>query len=605
MTAKLESLDFAALNAGYASAAFSPEQVVREVYARIARRGDDKVWIHLAPEEQASAAARALAGRDRASLPLYGLPFAIKDNIDWAGHPTTAACPAYRYVPERSAAVVERLIAAGAVPVGKTNLDQFATGLVGTRSPYGAPSSVFDPRYISGGSSSGSAVAVAAGLVSFSLGTDTAGSGRVPAAFNNIVGLKPSRGLISNRGVVPACRSLDCVSIFALTAADALGALRAAAGYDAEDPFSRPEADRTALAWGAVPPRFRFGVPAPDRLEFFGNLHNPALFAAARGALEELGGTAVEIDEAPFVEAARLLYEGPWLAERYAAIGEFLRAQPEALHPVTRAIVEQGARPSAVEAFEAYYRLKALRRAVARVWTEVHALLMPTAGTAYTLSQVEAEPLRLNANLGRYTNFVNLLDLCGVAVPAGCAPDGLPFGVTLLAPAFREAAIAPLADALHRRAGVTLGATGQPLPPPPATSDGVPPGWVRLCVIGAHMAGLPLNPQLTERGGRFVREARTAPQYRLYALAHLDPPRPGMVRVADEGGSLALEVWELPEAELGGFVAAIPPPLGIGTVTLAGGEQVKGFLAEPYVLAQGEDITALGGWRAYLARRAR
>ena len=377
MTVKLESLDFTALNAGYASDAFSPEQVVREVYARIARRGDDKVWIHLAPEEEASAAARALAGRDRASLPLYGLPFAIKDNIDWVGHPTTAACPAYRYVPERSATVVERLIAAGAIPVGKTNLDQFATGLVGTRSPYGAPSSVFDPRYISGGSSSGSAVAVAAGLVSFSLGTDTAGSGRVPAAFNNIVGLKPSRGLISNRGVVPACRSLDCVSIFALTVADALQALRAGAGYDVEDPFSRPEADRTALAWVAGPPRFRFGVPAPDRLEFFGNPHNPALFAAARAALEGFGGTAVEIDDAPFVEAARLLYEGPWLAERYAAIGEFLRAQPEALHPVTRAIIEQGARPSAVEAFQAYYRLKALRRTAARIWAGVDALLCP------------------------------------------------------------------------------------------------------------------------------------------------------------------------------------------------------------------------------------
>jgi allophanate hydrolase len=601
----VESLDFAALRGGYAVGAFSPEEVVREVYARIAARGNDKVWIHLAPEGEASAAARALGERDPASLPLYGLPFAIKDNIDWAGHPTTAGCPDYRYVPERSAAVVERLIAAGAIPVGKTNLDQFATGLVGTRSPYGAPSSVFDPRYIAGGSSSGSAVAVAAGLVGFALGTDTAGSGRVPAAFNNIVGLKPSRGLVSNRGVVPACRSLDCVSIFALTTADALEVLRVAAGDDAEDPFSRPEADRTPLAWVAAPPRFRFGVPAPDRLEFFGNPHNPALFAAARAALEELGGTAVEIDDAPFVETARLLYEGPWLAERYAAIGEFLRAQPDALHPVTRAIVEQGARPPAVEAFQAYYRLKALRRAVARVWTEVHALLMPTAGTAYTLSEVEAEPLRLNANLGRYTNFVNLLDLCGVAVPAGFAPDGLPFGVTLLAPAFREAALAALADALHRRAGVTLGATGRPLPPPPATSDGAPPGWVRLCVVGAHMAALPLNPELTERGGRFVREARTAPQYRLYALAHLNPPRPGMVRVAEGGGSLALELWELPEAEFGGFVASIPPPLGIGTVTLAGGEQVKGFLAEPYVLCQGEDITALGGWRTYLARRAR
>jgi allophanate hydrolase len=346
-------------------------------------------------------------------------------------------------------------------------------------------------------------------------------------------------------------------------------------------------------------------VPAPERLEFFGNPHNPAVFAAAIAALEELGGTAVEIDDAPFAEAARLLYEGPWLAERYAAIGEFLRTQPEALHPVTRAIIEQGARPPAVEAFQAYYQLKALRRAAARTWARVDALLLPTAGTAYTLAEVEAEPLRLNTNLGRYTNFVNLFDLCGVAVPAGFAADGLPFGVTLLAPAFREAALAALADGLHRRAGVTLGATGKPLPPPPALSAGAAPGWVRLCVIGAHMAGLPLNSQLTGCGGRFVREARTAPQYRLYALAHLNPPRPGIVRVAEGGASLALEVWELPEAEFGGFVAAIPPPLGIGTVTLAGGEQVKGFLAEPYVLAQGEDISALGGWRAYLACRAR
>ena len=453
-----DSLEMTGLRRRYLDGALAVRDVVTALLDRIEARGDDGVWIERVDAAELLVRARALEAADARRLPLYGIPFAVKDNIDLAGLPTTAACPEFSYRPERSAPVVERLLSAGAIALGKTNLDQFATGLVGTRSPYGPCRNAFDPHYVSGGSSAGSAVAVAAGLASFALGTDTAGSGRVPAAFNNIVGLKPSRGLLSNRGVVPACRSLDCVSIFALSAADAAQVLDVAKGYDEHDPFSRREQA------SATTERPRFGIPRADQLEFFGNSGARALFEATVPRLAALADGPVEIDMAPFLEAARLLYEGPWVAERYAALRPFIESRPEALHPVTREIIEGGAAPSAADAFAAYYRLKEIKRLTEPVWEQVDMLLTPTAGTIYSIAEVEADPIRLNANLGYYTNFMNMLDLAGIAVPAGLLPGGLPFGVTLAARAFREHMLWRAGAAMHRAAGVKLGATGHDHP---------------------------------------------------------------------------------------------------------------------------------------------
>ena len=592
-----DSLDLHSLGARYRAGSLRPSQLVAGILQRIERRGDDKVWIHRLPAAELEARAAELERRGPGGLPLFGIPFAIKDNIDLAGHPTTAACPDFAYVAKANAAVVESLIAAGALPLGKTNLDQFATGLVGVRSPYGVPGNTFDANYLPGGSSSGSAVAVAAGLASFSLGTDTAGSGRVPAAFNNLVGLKPTRGLLSTRGVVPACWSLDCVSIFALTAADAAVVLRSARGFDAADPFSRREASPAR----AMPRSFagcRFGVPRADQLEFFGNPDTPALFAAMLARLERLGGERVTIDFEPFLETARLLYEGPWVAERYVAIREFIERRPETLHPVTRDIIGGATRHRAIDAFAAYYRLKALQRKTAPVWDAVDILVAPTAGTIYRIAEVEADPVRLNSNLGRYTNFMNLLDLSAIAVPAGFQRDGLPFGVTLIAPAFADEALCALGAPAQRAAVDKMGATGLALP---AAEGGDAPAGQTVClaVCGAHMSGLPLNHQLTERGARLARKCRTAPNYRLYALTAFAPPRPGMLR-ADTGAAIEVEVWDVPAAAVGSFVDGIPEPLGIGTVTLEDGQQVKGFLCEARATQGARDITSLGSWRQFI-----
>ena len=590
-----DSLDLQTLGARLRSGTVRPSNVVSGVLDRILARGDDKAWIHVLPRAELDARAAELERRGPDGLPLYGIPFAIKDNIDLAGHPTTAACPEYAYVAQHTASVVQALLDAGAMLIGKTNLDQFATGLVGTRSPYGACANTFDARYISGGSSSGSAVVVAAGVVSFSLGTDTAGSGRVPAAFNNLVGLKPTCGLLSTRGVVPACRSLDCVSIFALTAADAAAVLDAAAKFDAGDPYARRE--RAALGPATIA-GCRIGVPRAAQLEFFGNREAEKLFAGAVAKLEQLGAKCVEIDFAPFLAAARLLYEGPWVAERYVAIREFIERNPEALHPVTRQIISGGAKPSAADCFAAQYKLRALLREAEPTWSAVDLLIAPTAATIYTLAEVEADPVRLNSNLGIYTNFVNLMDLSAIAVPAGFMSAGLPFGVTLLAPAFFDRALCTLGDELQRALVDTMGATRLPLPPAIAPAGRALRG-VRVAVCGAHLSGLPLNHQLTERGARLVRACRTAPRYRLYALAGFSPPRPGMLR--DGGGQpIEVEVWELSTDAFGSFVDGIPAPLGIGTVELEDGEQVKGFLCEPYATRGAQDVSHLGGWRAYL-----
>jgi allophanate hydrolase len=594
-----ESLDLRSLGERLRSRSLRPREVVAGVLARIASRGDDKVWIHVAKRELLEARAEVLERRGPGGLALYGIPFAVKDNIDVAGMPTTAACPEFAYTPRESAPVVQSLLDAGAICVGKTNLDQFATGLVGTRSPYGACPNAFDPKYVSGGSSSGSGVAVAAGLVSFSLGTDTAGSGRVPAAFNNIVGLKPTKGLLSTRGVVPACRSLDCVSIFGLTAEDARGVLTVTRAFDAKDPFSRRPRARGLPGIAEC----RFGVPRRDQLEFFGNREAERLFSSAVEELERLGARRVEIDFSPFVETARLLYGGPWVAERYLAIKEFFDRRAEAVFPVTREIIGGAARYSASDGFAAQYRLEELRRLVEPVWESVDAVVTPTAGTIYTIEEVNADPIRLNTNLGYYTNFMNLLDLAAVAVPAGFQKNGLPFGVTLVAPAFCDEGLCGLGGVVQRRLVGRMGATGSALPEVGGGEVGALPGFVKLAVCGAHMSGLPLNHQLVERGGRLVQTCRTASVYRLYALSGFSPARPGMVRVESGGVAIEVEVWALPTESVGSFVDGIPAPLGIGTVELESGALVRGFVCEGYAVVEAEDVSRFGGWRAYVSSR--
>jgi allophanate hydrolase len=415
----------------------SPQDVLHEIYERITARGQDGVWIHLPPLAELLSSLPT----DR-SLPLFGIPFAVKDNIDVAGWPTTAACPDYSYVAESDATVVARLRAVGAIPVGKTNLDQFATGLVGARTPYPIPRSVYNDAYVSGGSSSGSAVAVAAGLVPFALGTDTAGSGRVPAAFNNITGLKPTRGVMSYTGAVPCCRSLDCVSILTVNVAEAELVFSVAQGFDSTDPFAR-----RSVAPARPARKARFGVPRPEQLQFFGDDEAATLYRQATARLESLGYEPVEIDFAPFQEVAELLYGGPWVAERLAAIESFIKAKPDSIHPVVRGIIGDAANYSAVDAFRGIYELHRYRRLAEREWEKMDFLFLPTTGTTYRVEQVLADPVALNRNLGYYTNFVNLLDLCGLAVPAGFRPNGLPFGVTIIAPAFADSFACTIARA--------------------------------------------------------------------------------------------------------------------------------------------------------------
>ncbi|MEN8194993.1 MAG: allophanate hydrolase [Pseudomonadota bacterium] len=460
---KNTALELGGLTRLYRDGGLTPGALVAGLIERVDARGDDKVWIHRISDADLMARAKALEETNPEGLPLYGIPFAIKDNMDVAGLTTTAGCPAYAYVAEETAPAVARLLDAGAILVGKTNLDQFATGLVGVRTPYGIPGNSFDPSYVPGGSSSGSAVAVAAGLASFSLGTDTAGSGRVPAAFNNIVGLKPTRGLLSCRGVVPACRSLDCVSIFALTSTDAAAVLGVAGAYDPGDAFSRDAPAGYDPTPTNTPAAFRFGVPRPEQLEFFGNGDAAALFDAAVERLEGLGGRKTVIDFAPFQNTARLLYDGPWVDERRAAVGDFIAANAAETHPVTRKIILEGKSYSAVDAYRAYYRLRELKQQSEPVWDDIDILFTPTAGTIYSIAEVEADPIRLNANLGYYTNYINLLDLAGVSVPAGLLPNGLPFGVTLAAPAYCEQRLLAIGDAAHRATGLPMGATGLPL----------------------------------------------------------------------------------------------------------------------------------------------
>jgi allophanate hydrolase len=603
-------LSIDSLTAAYGEGRLTPSALAQELAQGAADPGQEGIWITRSPPEALRAEAQALEARRRAgeAMPLYGIPFAVKDNIDVAGVPTTAACPDYSYQPAASAPVVDRLRAAGALFVGKTNLDQFATGLVGVRSPYGIPGNPFDSRYIVGGSSSGSAAAVARGLVSFALGTDTAGSGRIPAAFNNLVGWKPSPGLLSTRGVVPACRSLDCVSVFALTVPDAARVIAAAAGHDPLDPYSRPHADQPRVV-PALPARFRCAVPRPGDLEFFGDQHAARAFADAVERLAGLGADIAELDLGPFLETAALLYDGPWIAERLAGLERFVAEHSGSILPVTLAILREGERYRGVEVFRGLHRLAALRQAVRPVLAHFETLMVPTAPSIYRIDEVLADPRTLNARLGRYVNFVNLLDMAGIATPGGLRPDGLPSGVSFLGPWGRDARLGAIAGAFQRAVGGRLGATAAVLEPstPAVVAAAADPSLLPLAVVGAHLSGLPLNHQLTAIGAQLLRTCRTAAAYRLFALPGTTPAKPGMLRVppsqASEGTAIEVEVWGVPRAAVGDFLAGVSPPLGLGTVELEDGSKVKGFLCEAAALEGAEDISRHGGWRAFLARR--
>lgn len=588
------------LHQAYGAGSLTVAETVALAYRRIAAAGDPGIFIHLVPEAEAQKAAAALPAFDPERYPLWGVPFAVKDNIDVATRPTTAACPAFTYTPAATAPAVERLLAAGAILIGKTNLDQFATGLVGVRSPYAVPKNAIDPTLVPGGSSSGSGVAVARGLVTFALGTDTAGSGRIPAGLNNVVGLKPSVGAVSTRGVVPACRTLDVVSVFAGTVDDAWRAFTVMAGPDPEDPFSRPVVLGPPEAPAAVT---RIGVPREADLHFFGDEAGAAAWDDTLALLQAHGSTLVEIDFTPLFEAAALLYEGPWVAERHQALRRILAERPEAMLPVTRGIVEAAGRWSASEAFGAIYRLKELALSVQPLWTQVDLLAVPTLPIAPTVAEVAAEPIVLNSRLGTYTNFVNLLDLCGLAVPSFGRDDGRPAGFTLIGPRGTDARLAGFGARLHHAAGLPIGATGWAVPKPAAWP--LPADGIELVVVGAHLSGMALNHELRGLGARLVRATQTTPDYRLYALNGGPPQRPGLVRVEPGmGHAIETEVWALPAEAFGRFVASVRPPLAIGTVCLADGTSPKGFLCEGVAVGDAVEISSFGSWRAYMASLA-
>lgn len=556
-------------------------------------KANDTAWIYIVSAAEIEMQLNALTNvGDATTLPLYGIPFAVKDNIDVAGMPTTAACPAFTYIPTVDATAVARLKQAGAIVLGKTNLDQFATGLVGTRSPYGVVPNSFNSDYVSGGSSSGSATTVAHGLVPFSLGTDTAGSGRVPAGFNNIVGLKPTKGRVSTSGVVPACRSLDCVSVFALTVDDAETVAAVMEGFDAADGYSRV----APAAAKYFPNKPRFGIPAsPD---WFGDTQAEAAWLETLENISAFGAELVTLDFTPMFTLAQLLYGGPWVAERHAAIAKFMQNHADDMNDVVRGIVEKAVNFSATDAYRAEYRRADLAREIQIVMNDVDALLVPTSPLHPTIAEVAADPIGVNSQLGTYTNFVNLADCSALALPATLRADGLPFGITLIAPAWQDAALAAFGKKWHSCVHLPLSATSKPTPAL-TVKNTAPQGYVRLAVVGAHLTGMPLNVQLQERNAIFVESTYTASNYRLFALPNTTPPKPGLIR-ASEGAEIIVELWDVPLQHFGSFVALIPAPLGIGTLSLHDGCEVKGFICEGAAVNGATDITHLGGWRAYI-----
>ena len=601
MTPSLKDLPFTlpSLREAYASG-IAPADVIAEVFRRLRMVDDPAIFLYLADEDALIEQAKALGSYDP-DRPLWGMPFAVKDNIDVVGMPSTAACPAYAYQPETDAFVVARLRDAGAIPIGKTNLDQFATGLVGVRSPYGVPKNALDPAIVPGGSSSGSGVVVAHGVVPFSLGTDTAGSGRVPAALNNIVGLKPSLGMVSASGVIPACRTLDTISVFALTVEDAYDVLSVAAGYDEKDAYAREFPSSPMPAPLDAP---RIAAPNTESLIVFGDTVQAADFEVTLATLAEHGASVARVDLTPFYQVAEMLYEGAWVAERYAAIEEMMTHRPEEVLPVTRAIIEKAEALSAVDAFKGFYRLEELRRQCMPILEAADMLCVPTVPTFYTRSDLDADPVTPNANLGTYTNFVNLLDLCAIAVPTGWRSDRRPGGVTFLARAGEDGQIAAEAARLMALRKPKLGATRHRYLRPEGMHRPERGGYaedIEVAVCGAHMSGLPLNGELTARGARLVGAARTSANYRLFALSGGPPYRPGLVRHHNgEGVEIDVEVWSMPRKEIGDFIEGVPSPLAIGTVEIGDGRCVKGFLCEEAGLEGANDISDYGGWREYL-----
>ncbi len=567
----------------YRNQTLSPRDVIGEASRRI-ESTPSSIWISRTPPEQLDAYLKNLEGHSPADLPLYGIPFAVKDNIDLQGLPTTAACPDFAYTPERSAFVVERLVRLGAIPLGKTNMDQFATGLVGVRSPYGSIPNKFAPEYISGGSSSGSAAALAYGLCSFSLGTDTAGSGRVPAAFNNLVGVKPTRGLLSANGVVPACKSLDCVSIFALDNSDARYLLNLASAEDSEDDYSRIAPWNGNGKAERLPEHWTFGVPGDSELEFFGNEDFRKAFDKAVSILEKAGGKKVTVSFAPFLEAARLLYEGPWVFERYEAVGKFIEEHPDSIHPVTKSIIAPKKVPPPAEVFTGFHLLQGKKKIADRELSRIDILLTPTAGTIYRTEDVERNPIQLNSNLGYYTNYMNLLDYSALAIPVGFAESSdpkverFPFGVTLVGRAFEDFKLLDVAEKVA------------PLLEPK----------IRFAVCGAHLKGEALHGELSH--AEFLESARTAPEYRMFAFTDGNLQKPALV--AGGNGSFYVELYAMNAADFGKFVAQIPAPLGIGKIKLSDGRLISGFIGDTSILEDStrlatKDISELGDWRKY------
>ncbi|UYF98614.1 MULTISPECIES: allophanate hydrolase [unclassified Halomonas] len=602
MTA-LRPLDIKSLHQAYSSGELTPASLIDELLDQAERLGPNSAWITRLTREQLTPYLQKLEEESPATLPLYGVPFAIKDNIDLAGVPTTAGSPAYAYTPDEHAFVVQQLIDAGALPLGKTNLDQFATGLVGERAldVYGTPANAFDPTFIPGGSSSGSAVVTAAGMVSFALGTDTAGSGRVPACFNNLYGVKPSLGLLSTRGVVPACATLDTISLFTLTCDDAAALLALTAVYDEQCAWSRRfDFAVQGQRYGQPPAAFRFGVPLESQWQtdaaYTQGMHQ------AITKLEALGGEKVELDCTPLLAAARLLYEGPWVAERYHVIQKLMAESPKAVHPVTFQITQGGATPLAVDAFDARYKLAEYKRQADALIQQVDVMLSPTTVTHPSKAEVAKDPIGANSRLGIWTNFMNLLDYSALAVPIGFTERELPVGVTLFGPAFADLQLLSLARALEARTRLPLGASGIERPAIEPLATPAQNGTMEIVVCGAHLEGLPLNHQLTERGGIKVESTQSAPRYKLYALAGGPPARPAMVR-DEQGQAIEVEVWRLPIDTVGSFLAGIPVPLGLGQVELADGSWKCGFICSAGALNEpgpARDVSDYGGWRGWL-----
>ena len=593
MLQKLQ-FDIPSLHTAYRDG-LAPDEVMGEVFRRIEEVTDPGIFICLEERERIESGIRSLGEFDPQGKPLWGVPFVVKDNVDVRGLPTTAACPAYSYNPERDAYCVSLLREAGAILIGKTNLDQFATGLVGVRTPFPVPKNAIDSELVPGGSSSGSAVAVAHGIVSFSLGTDTAGSGRVPAGLNNIVGLKPTLGSVSNTGVVPACRTLDTISIFALNVGDANAVYQQISCFDETDPYARRFPGRGI---GPAPTELRVGVPDERTREFCGDAVQKRSYEESLAALQELGADLVAIDFRPFYEVADLLYSGAWVAERDTVIEALLKEDPSAIHPVTRRVVEVANQFSATDAFRHFYHAAELKAEIRKTVQAVDMLCVPTMPTHYRVSEVEKDPIGTNSRLGTYTNFVNILDFCALTVPIATRGDGWPGSITLIAEAGRDGRLADIGHLIHEQSGVTAGATSWPI----AKSEPVTSACseeIAMAVVGAHMTGLPLNRELTSLGARFLERTATASCYNLYALEGGPPKRPGLVR-NDHGQSIEIEIWAMPTSQFGSFMGGVPQPLGIGSLDLIDGRQVKGFICESAGLLGAEDITSFGGWRNYL-----